>query len=169
MDLTPALLARVALGVIGLAVLVRGAAIYRPALWFSAFSAGAVAVVALAPEGADPRVLAGIALLTGLASVAITTWVHRIGLVVIGAVVGGTIAFAAGTWLGAPPWAVPVGGLAGAVAMPFVFDRALPFTTPAVGAVLVATAADRGDNLLVIAVLYLVGVAAQARSREGEE
>ena len=167
MELTPAFVARAALGAVGAAMLLRGAAIYRPTLWLSAFGAGAVAAVALIPS-ADPRLVAGAALLAGLVSVAVTAWVHRIGLVVIGAVVGGTVAFAAASLFGPELWPAAVGALAGAVLLPFVFDRALPYTTPAIGAVLLGTALERGDNLLVLGVLYLVGVAAQARSSEAD-
>lgn len=168
MELTPALVARAALGAVGAAMLLRGAAIYRPTLWLSAFGAGAVGVVALSPAGADPRLVAGAGLLAGLVSVAITAWVHRAGLVVIGAVVGGTAAVAVSSLVEAGSWSVAVGALAGALLLPFGFDRALPYTTPAIGAVLLATAADRSDNVLVLGVLYVVGVAAQLASRDVE-
>lgn len=169
----PALVLRLAIGAVGAVVLVRGARIYRPALAMSAFGACAlgtaaalVRIAAWVPAAADPTTLLVAALIGGVVGVVVVRLAHGAGLAAIGAMIGavaGTslaVAFAAGAW-----WAGPVGAVIGAAAMPFLFDRLLPVTTPAAGAALITAAVGWTSPLVPFAVLYGLGVAAQIADR----
>lgn len=165
----PALVLRLAIGVVGAVVLLRGARIYRPALAMSAFGAGALGVAAVlvrlgvwVPAAAAPSALLVAALIGGVVGVVIVRLAHSAGLAAIGGLVGATAgsalaaAFAGGAW-----WAGPVGAVVGAAVMPFVFDRLLPITTPAAGAALISGAVGWHSPLLAFVALYGIGVAAQ--------
>lgn len=160
---------RLAIGVIGAAVLLRGARIYRPALAMAAFGAGAVGTVALlgaiepwVAQAADPTVIVAGAVVGGTLAALVIRVAHRVGLAVVGGLVGATVgaavahAFASAAW-----WAGPVGGLIGALGAPWLYDKMLPITTPAAGAALIAFAGGWTDHLLAILGLFGVGVVAQ--------
>jgi hypothetical protein len=175
-------LVRVVVGVLGLVVLFWGARIYKPALLMVSFGAGAVgaagvldALSARVPAMDRPEVIIVGALVAGAAVAAVAMAAHKLALLGVGALAG--VAFAGAVGALFPPdtfpwWGVLIGALVGAVAMPFVFPSLLKIATPAVGAVLVAWAIGRPDQLWVIGGLWVLGALFQlgfVREPEPEE
>ncbi|MBW2256286.1 MAG: DUF4203 domain-containing protein [Deltaproteobacteria bacterium] len=175
-------LVRLVVGVLGLVVLAWGARIYKPALVMVSFGAGAVGAAAALdalstpmPALDRPEVVIVGALVAGAAVAAVAVAAHKLALLGVGALAGVVFAGAVGALL--PPetfpwWGVLIGALVGAVALPFAFPALLKIATPAVGAVLVAWALGRPDQLWVIGGLWILGALFQlgfVREREEEE
>jgi len=162
---------RLLVGAIGAVLLLWGARIYKPALMMTSFAAGslgAVAVLIMAtavlPALASPAVLIVGALIGGLALAGLTALVHRLGLVAVGALAGVTAAGAvveAVTGAVGPWWAVALGAVAGAVALPLAFKGLLKVVTPAVGAVCIAWAVGLPTHLLLLLGLWAFGAVVQ--------
>lgn len=147
------LAARIVAGVVGLALLVRGAALYRLAV----IAPGMLAGVAVAVEGGrrlalEPQVVAAGAVVLAVAGGVLCHVAERVAVYAAGMLVGGAVAIAAD----APWWGLLIGVSAGAVAFPMLYARALPVLTAALGAVAVAWASGL-SSLPVVVGLVLLG------------
>lgn len=170
--LTSPLALQVLIGVAGVVLLVRGASIYKWALWLAGFGVGAAGTAAgllwlgeRIPEVATPAAVGISALIAGITVAIATVWVHRLGLVAVGALLGATLVAAVSPRLGLPWWVALVGSAVGGAAMPWVFPHLLLVATPAVGAMLVAHALGVPTHLGVLGGLWLAGVVIQGLSQ----
>jgi len=165
----PSLL-RLLVGVVGLFILLRGAALYDVTLRASAFCMGAIStvglLVALSTTGglalpAEVAVLGGC--VGGVMLLVIAVMAHRAALFGVGTVVGLTIAWGLGETVltSAPVWVPAVGALVGGVVFPLFYAQFLKILTPAVGAVAIAYAIGDPSNSACLLGLWVVGVVAQ--------
>ena len=168
-------LGRVGLGVAGLVLDLAGARIYDVALWLGGFVAGAMgglmlvtAAAPFVPAIAAPPVPFVVAAVAGVALAVVVRLVHRVGVVVLGAVLGVAVGQAvAASFLPTAWWPAAAGLVVGAVAVPLAWKRLLSVITAAAGSLLVATAAGYPHDLRVVGVLFAVGVLAQGLGGRG--
>ena len=162
---------RVIVGIVGGLLIVGGARAYRWGLGRISFAVGALGGlgalllgVELTGQTIPPFVLLFTAMVGGILVLMVAMMVHRLALVVIGFFAGATGAVAvASLFVDATPlWAPIVGALSGALVFPLLFPLLLKLFTSVAGAVVVAWALGRPDNLLLIIGLWVFGVIFQA-------
>ena len=162
---TPLLL-RAVVGLLGVVVWVRGAALYDFALRAGAFCGGAIGTVSLVTLAAQQLSLPLTGTVIGLlgavggAVVMITAvMAHRTALLAVGTVLGAVGTVAAATLLVAviPFWAPLVGAAVGALLFPLLYKQLLKVLTPAVGAVAMAWAAGLPEDPRVLVGLWVLG------------
>lgn len=171
---------RVGIGALGSVILVAGARLYKLALFGGAFAIGAVAAAlglvwggAWVPALLRPEVVGLGALFAGALTAGTVRLAHRLGLLAIGGLTGLAAGAAVGGFLAGPAvlWGPLAGGVVGALVFPWLYEALLRFLTPFVGAVCIAYASGRPDQLWLLGVLWGFGVLVQVglfRSR-GEE
>jgi hypothetical protein len=175
-------LTRFAVGLVGLLLLLAGARWYHRAVALAAFVAGTVLASAAMVIACDvlavpipPVVMVVVALVCGGSVAGVAKMAHRLVLLAVGAMAGGTAVAALSAHVAAVPmWGALLGMLVGALIVPWIWDQTLKILTPAVGAVAVAWAVGLPDNLLLVmglwvfgAVAQLVGGGARAPAEEG--
>lgn len=166
---------RAAIGGIGLVVLLAGARIAKPATSLAAAGSGAllalwgltVGSAWVAPLG-EPVVLGVGALAGGGLAVVVARLAAKLAFLAVGAVSGVAAVGVVDAWLAVPWWGWLAGGLLGAAAFPWVFERLLPVLAPAIGAVLVAWAVGLPDQVLLLGGLWWVGAVVQLSHRPEE-
>lgn len=155
---------RVAAGALSVALLLRGASLYRLAVVAPGVLAGLLAGVTLAQEfGLSPNATLAFAAGGGMAGALLAWLVERVAVMTAGVLVG----LAATTLIlplvvAHPPWwVVPAGGMLGALVGPMLYRAALPVVTSVVGAFGLAWAAGWASTPVVIGALFLGGVIVQ--------
>jgi hypothetical protein len=151
-------------GLAGVALVLVGARVYRVAVMAPGFAAGVWAGTTWLPAGLDPLLRLGAALLLGLIGAGLCSWIEQLAVRSTGAILMGALthAVAPQLWHGhIPMWVSPVGALVGAMLFPMVYRRLLPLITSLTGALCVAWALGRPQDLLWIAGLTLLGLILQ--------
>jgi len=160
---------RLVVGVLGLVLLLAGARLYRLAIVAPGFLLG----VFLAMWGLDEYArkiddLVRLGVMVGAGAVgAFVSW--RVEQLAVR--IGGSILVAATThallpllWPRAPWFAAPAAGFVGLLLFPSLYRRLLPLITAAIGAIALAWAANRPQDLLMMAGLTVLGAAIQLAS-----
>jgi len=153
----------VAVGLASIFFLVRGARWYRLALISPGVIAGGAAGVHLTEGMASEAQLLTICALA-IVGGAILHFAERLAIALLGAMVlGGLSQTVAAAWLASEPhWGIPVAGAAvGLVIFPRIYKALLPVITSILGALGLAWALDRPDDLLLIGGLSVAGSLAQ--------
>ena len=154
---------------VGAALLLVGARVYRLAVIGPGFVAGVFVGLELT-SGQSSEIQLATTLILGIGGAALLHMLERFAVALTGGIVaGGLVHAAAPLILGGPaPWYVPtVASLLGFLALPRVMDRLLPLITSLVGALAVAWSVDRTHDLVFIRVLTTVGLAIQLLVRRG--
>jgi hypothetical protein len=159
---------RVAVGLVGAVVLFAGARLYHKALFLACFGAGAVGALllldVLSRWSADlerPVVLIAGAVVGGVAVAGLVAVVERFALFAAGALAGLAGMGALGSFVPLPGWALAIGVIGGAIALPLLFPLILKAATAVIGAVLVAWAVGYPAHAWVLVGLAVVGAAVQ--------
>ena len=169
---TPLLL-RAVVGLLGVIVWVRGAAIYDFALRAGAFCGGAIGTVSLATLAAQQLslpltgTLIGVLGAVGGAVVMVTAvMAHRTAMLAVGVVLGAVGTVAAATLLVPviPFWAPLAGAAVGALLFPLLYKQLLKVLTPAVGAVAIAWSAGLPEDPRLLLGLWVLGTLIQVFS-----
>ncbi len=160
---------RVAVGLVSLALLVRGRQIWKLAIAAPGILLGVAIGVALAQwlplPGLGALVAAGVLGLAG----AIAAWmVERAAVVLAGATAGAVFGLVLVPFTGAW-WAPLVGLFAGGVLAPWVYRAMVPLFSAAIGAAGVAWAAAWPRTALVLGALAAFGLAVQLMSGRDEQ
>lgn len=156
-------------GALGLALLVAGQRLYRLAIVAPGLAAGVMAGLELSEGQPTELRVAAVAALAIVAAFLL----HRIERMAVAA--AGSFLAVGLARAGAPlvldqaaPWYVLLGaGLLGLLLFPRLYERLLLVITPAIGAVCVAWAVDRPQDLLLIAGLTLAGTVVQLATGRG--
>lgn len=154
---------RLSLGLLGLLMLVAGKRLYPLAIVAPGLAAGVLLGLQLTAGQSDlVRGLgcAGLALVLAL----LLRSVERLAVAAAGAFVAVGLATALAPLVlpGQPQWPAQLaGGLLGLLLFPRIYERLLVVLTPAIGALCLAWAAGRHQDLLLVVGLTLVGVVVQ--------
>lgn len=156
-------------GALGVALLVAGQRLYRLAIVAPGLAAGVMAGLELSEGQPTELRVAAVAALALVAAFLL----HRIERMAVAA--AGSFLAVGLARAGAPlvldqaaPWYVLLGaGLLGLLLFPRLYERLLLVITPAIGAVCVAWAVDRPQDLLLIAGLTLGGTVIQLAMGRG--
>lgn len=154
---------RILAGAAGLLLLVLGSRVYRLAVVTPGVMAGlwiAEQVTSDASNTVQYAAMIGLALAGGV----LAFLLERFALAIAGALMGGGLADAIGPHLLGPElhWAVPaVCALVGFLAMPALFERLLPLVTAVLGALALAWATGRAQDLIFIALVAAGGLLIQ--------
>ena len=159
---------KVAVLVVGATLALLGARIYKAAVVLPGFAIGVLAVLAaterFAPGVTSPLGLFLAAVALGIVGGAICWFLERIAVMAAGALLAGGLAHAlAPLVMGAvTPWYVPVAAsLLGLLLFPRLYRALLPVVTPIIGALCIAWALDRPDDLVLIGGVSAVGMIVQ--------
>lgn len=157
-------LARIAAGLLGLLLLLRGARLYRLAV----VAPGVLAGAALAVAGAGALGLGPVPTVVAVVVVAIVAGglcalVEKLAVALAGVVVGVGVAQAVAPLVVASPpwWAAVLGGLVGLVAFPALWRAVLPLITAALGALALTWAVDLHSSILALGVATGLGAVVQ--------
>ncbi len=152
---------RLALGVLGAALLLRGAQL----VWLSLAAPGVLAgllVASALTSHASWVVQLGVGIVLAGGGGWLAHRLEKLALRVAGALAGGVIVAAIGD-LQAPPWPVwfgVVGALLGAMILPRLAGLAIKITTPVLGAIAITAAAAPPPSWHLPAIAVLAGVGA---------
>lgn len=159
-------------GVVGGALLVAGARLYRLALMAPGLAAGVLLGLQIT-HGASPELRLVAALCLGIIGAGLVLLAERLAIALGGAFLLGGLANAAAPIVlpGEDAWYVPVAGaVAGLMIFPALFRRLLFIFTALGGALCVAWAMGRPQDLPLIGGLWLAGTVIQwlTRPRPGD-
>jgi hypothetical protein len=153
---------RVAVGMMGIVVLLAGARLYKPTMFTVAFAFGSLLTLFLMSGGAIEKITAvhlSAGLVGGLVGLGLCALVHALGLALLGGWGGATLAVAVidvfpeiGVW-----WAPIVGAVLGAVFTSLLFKTMLKVVTPAIGAGLITWAIGFAANPWLLIGLWVFG------------
>jgi hypothetical protein len=171
---TSPVVVRGVVGVSGAIVALAGARIYRPSLFLGAFAVGVIGASMLLSSALpylpaamhQQEAAIAVALAGGVVAAGSAAYIHRIGLVLVGAVVGLAATLAIASLAGLTPWIGLVGAAIGAVAFPFVYPKLLEVLTPAVGAAMIAWAAGLPHAVWILVPVFVIGCAVQLGGRD---
>jgi hypothetical protein len=159
--------------VVGVCLLIFG----RKLFWLLVAAIGFLAALGLASEvlHSQPQPVAIIAaVLVGLLGALLAIFLQKVAVVIAGMVAGGYSALLLMNWFGSNtahfPWIpVIIGAIVGALLMAMLFEWALILLSSVTGAYLIAQVVDGGfsASLALFAVLSIVGIVVQAKSRKG--
>lgn len=160
---------RTVVAVLGVALILAGARLYRLVIVAPGLALGVFAGLAItAGAPARTQIIAAVAL--AILGGAGLFFLERMAISLVGAAVTGGVVNAAAPLLmqGPVPWYVPAAGaVLGLFLFPSLFRAALKILTPALGAVGVCWAVGRPDNLLLMGGLTVLGVVVQTLSGGG--
>jgi len=149
--------------VIGAVLILVGSRLYRLMLLGPGFVGGVLLAHHYAPAGSDTTKMA-IVVGCGVVGVVLMHLMEQTALRLVGVAlaVGATTAIAPEVFGSKPPWFLNyVAGAIGAVGFPIVYERALPLVTSLLGALMVAWALGRPTDIIMLAILSVVGIAVQ--------
>ncbi len=156
---------------IGIILVIAGARTYKLMLLTPGFVAGVLAAVHYLPANGDLK-NAGIALLVGVVGAMLLVYAERTALRVLGAMVMvGLVEAVAPMVMGSHvAWYVPaVAAVVGGIVVPMVIKRMLKVITPVMGALAIAWAFDRPDDLWLIGGVSLIGIVVQVIGWRGKK
>ncbi len=166
---TPTLL-RVLLGLVGIFVMVRGAAVYEAALRATAFGMGAVGTLSLLYAlhhwlgiTVYPEVVLIAGLVGGAVMMIMAVFAHTVTLIGVGAVAGLLLGsgISEAVFGDLRIWLLVVGPGIGSLLFPLLYQQLLKVFTPLGGGILVASAAGFPGNIYLICALWLIGATIQ--------
>ncbi len=157
---------RLLAGAVGALLVLAGARLYRLAVMAPGFLLGIYATTYVLNElggRVDTPIRIGMVLGVGLLGAFLTSRIEQLAVRL-----GGSLLVAAVThavlpmvWPHAPGFAAPVVGFLGLFLFPALYQRLLPVITSAIGAIALAWAAGRPQDLLMMAGVTVIGVAIQ--------
>lgn len=161
---------RILVGALGLTLLVLGSRVYRIAVVTPGVLAG-LWVAGQVTTGASSTVQYAAMIGLGLAGGILAFLLERFAVAVAGALIGGGLGDALGPLLLGDQmhWSVPaVAAIVGFLAVPYLYERLLPLLTAVLGALALAWAAGREQDLIFIALVAAAGLVLQLLLRRGE-
>ncbi len=163
---------RQAVALLGGALLLAGARVYRLAVVLPGVAGGALLGFSVA-AGAPLSWQLGAAACLALAGGALFYFVERLAIALAGAFVAGGAMHALGPlyWPGGEPWYADAAAVAlGLLLFPRLYRAALPLLTAALGALVVAWSVGREQDAVLIGAMAAVGLVVQLafRRRRGD-